>query len=93
MYQEAVDLSHIPSEGTTIDRRVHRNAWLIQEPDWESRDDLTFQVSIHGNLSKASVEGQFQAPITAHCHRCWQEMRLDLTRSFHLTYLPPIRAI
>jgi uncharacterized protein len=89
MYQEVFDLSHLPAEGTTIERRVHPNAWRIQERDWESRDDLTFQIFIRGNAQKAFVEGQLNAPIRAHCHRCWQEMELDLTRNFHLTYLAP----
>jgi DUF177 domain-containing protein len=89
MYQEVVDLSHLPSEGISIERRVHRSAWQIQERDWESRDDLTFQIFIGGNPAKASVEGKFNAPIRAHCHRCWQEMEVDLSRNFHLTYLAP----
>jgi DUF177 domain-containing protein len=89
MYQEVFDLSHLPPEGTAIERRIHQNAWRIQEPDWESRDDLTFQIFIRGNPSKVSVDGDFNAPIRAHCHRCWEEMELELNRKFHLTYLPP----
>src|SRR5262245_12648902 len=89
MYQEVLDLSHIPPEGTSIERRVHENAWRVSERDWESRDDLTFRVYIRGNPAKASVEGELTAPIQAHCHRCWQEIALDLTRNFHLIYLAP----
>lgn len=89
MYQEVFDLGHLPSEGTAIERRVHQNAWRIEEPDWESRDDLTFHIFIRGTPAKATVDGKLTAPILAHCHRCWQEMRLNLTRSFHLIYLPP----
>ena len=87
MYQEVLDLSHLPDEGISIDRKVHENAWRINEDDWESRDDLTFQVHIRGNPSKITVDGKLNASIRAHCHRCWQEIELDLARNFHLTYL------
>jgi DUF177 domain-containing protein len=89
MYQETVDLSHLPPEGTSIERRVHENAWRMNERDWESSGDLVFRIYIRGNPFKASVEGDLTAPIRAHCHRCWQDIQLDLSRNFHLTYLAP----
>jgi uncharacterized protein len=89
MYQESIDLTHLPAEGLRIDRKVHPNAWRIQEQDWESRGELSFEVWITGNRRKATVEGHFQAGVTAECHRCLVLFPLDLQRSFHLTYLPP----
>jgi uncharacterized protein len=89
MYEESIDLSHLSSDGLRIERRVHLAAWKITEPDWESRTDLEFKAFIKGNHRKAEVRGRFSAGITARCHRCLKPIDLDLSRSFHLTYLPP----
>ncbi|PWT91380.1 MAG: hypothetical protein C5B54_05475 [Acidobacteria bacterium] len=87
MYEETIDLSHLPAEGLRIERRINPNAWKIHEQDWDSRGELHFHVLIRGNTRKVTVEGSFSAQITAECHRCLKEIPLDLTRSFHLTYL------
>lgn len=89
MYEESVDLSHLPAEGLNLDRRVHLAAWRIQELDWESRSDLVFDVFILGNQRKAHVKGKFTAGITARCHRCLQPFDLKLARNFRVTYLAP----
>jgi uncharacterized protein len=89
MYQESIDLSHLPVEGLSIDRQVHLNAWKMKEPDWESRSDLVFDVFISGNQTKALVRGKFTAGITARCHRCLQSFDFDLSRNFKVTYLEP----
>jgi uncharacterized protein len=87
MYQEFIDLSHIPSDGLKIQRKIHPNAWKIAETDWFSRGELEFEVSFRGNAQKAEVDGWFTAGITANCHRCLKSFPLDLKRTFHLTYL------
>jgi uncharacterized protein len=87
MYQESIDLSHIPSEGLKIQRKVHPAAWKIDETDWKSRGDLEFELFISGNAQKAEVEGWFTAGVAANCHRCLNQFHFDLQRSFHLTYL------
>ena len=87
MYHESIDLSHIPSDGLKIQRKVHNNAWKIEESDWKSRGELEFELFLQGNARKAEVEGWFTAGIAAHCHRCLKPFNLDLNRSFHLTYL------
>jgi uncharacterized protein len=89
MYEETIDLSHLPSEGLRLERRIHENAWKITEPDWQSRGELAFELLIKGNPQKASVEGNFDAGITASCHRCLKRLALKLDRKFHLTYLAP----
>ena len=89
MYEETIDLSHLPSEGLRLERRIHQNAWRISEPDWESRGDLVFEVFVIGNPRKASVQGNLSAKITASCHRCLKPTEQDLNRRFHLTYLSP----
>jgi DUF177 domain-containing protein len=83
MYQESIDLSHLPAEGLKIHRKVHPGAWKIEETDWKSRGDLKFEMFFIGNARKAVVEGSFLAD----CHRCLKPFDLDLQRSFHLTYL------
>jgi uncharacterized protein len=89
MYEESFDLSHLPAEGLNIDRQVHLNAWKLQEPDWESRSDLIFDLNITGNQRKALVRGKLKAGITARCHRCLQPFDLDISRNFRVTYLEP----
>ncbi|HSE42196.1 MAG TPA: DUF177 domain-containing protein [Acidobacteriota bacterium] len=89
MYEESIDLSHLPAEGRNIDRQVHLNAWKLKEPDWESRSDLVFDVNITGNHRKALIRGKFKAGITARCHRCLQSFDVDLSRNFRVTYLEP----
>jgi DUF177 domain-containing protein len=89
MYEESVDLSHLPAEGLNVDRRVHLAAWRIQEPDWESRTDLVFDIFIIGNQRKAHVQGKFSAGIAARCHRCLQPFDMELARKFRVTYLAP----
>ncbi len=37
MYQETIDLSHLPPEGLRLERRVHPNAWKITESDWKAK--------------------------------------------------------
>jgi DUF177 domain-containing protein len=87
MYEESIDLSHLPAEGLRIHRKVHANAWKIQEADWKSRGELEFELFFRGNARKAEIEGYFTAGINADCHRCVKPFDLDLHRSFHLTYL------
>ena len=87
MYEEWIDLSHLPAEGLRIERRITPNAWKIHEQDWDSAGELWFEVFISGSAQKAVVEGRFTAPITAECHRCLGSVHLDLARRFHLTYL------
>jgi DUF177 domain-containing protein len=87
MYQESIDLSHLPAEGLKIQRKVHPNAWKIVETDWKSRGELEFELFLIGNARKAEIEGVFKAGLTANCHRCLKSFPLDLKRSFHLTYL------
>ena len=87
MYQESIDLSHIPAEGLKIHRKVHPGAWKIDETDWKSRGELEFELFISGNAQKAEVEGWFTGGVRATCHRCLKPFNLDLQRSFHLTYL------
>jgi uncharacterized protein len=87
MYQEFIDLSHIPSDGLKILRKIHPNAWKIVETDWQSKGELEFELFFRGNAKKAEVEGWFTAGIIANCHRCLKSFSLDLKRSFHLTYL------
>jgi len=89
MYQESIDLSHLPAEGLKIHRKVHQAAWKIEETDWKSRGGLEFEVSFTGNARKAEIEGWFTAGIKPICHRCLKSFDLDLQRSFHLTYLAP----
>lgn len=89
MYEETIDLSHLPLEGLKLERTIHPKAWKIHEPDWESRGDLQFEVLIKGSARKAEVTGKFSAGILAYCHRCLKGIELDLHRNFHLTYLPP----
>jgi uncharacterized protein len=89
MYEETVDLAHLPAEGVQIERRIHPNAWKIQEEDWESRGEVLFRVFIHGNMRKVSVNGHLDAGIIAYCHRCLKRTDVDLRRDFHLTYLAP----
>jgi uncharacterized protein len=89
MYQESIDLSHIPAEGLRIHRKVHAGAWKIEEADWKSRGELEFEMFFTGNTRKAEIEGWFTAGVKASCHRCLQPFDLDLQRSFHLTYLAP----
>lgn len=89
MYEETIDLAHLPPDGLKVERRVHANAWKIEETDWHCSGDLQFDVFIKGNRKKVSVRGSFQAGITAECHRCLKDIDLDLARTFHLTYLPP----
>lgn len=93
MYQETIDLSHLPPEGLKLERRVNPNAWKIREDDWESRGDLVFELFLQGNAGKTRVKGSFQAGITANCHRCLKSTLLDLRRTFHLTYVArdPVR--
>lgn len=87
MYEEVVDLSHIPPEGLRLERHIHPNAWKIREKDWESRGELFFELFLKGNQRKASVRGKLEAGITAYCHRCLKSVDVDLKKSFHLTYL------
>ncbi|MCI0416280.1 DUF177 domain-containing protein [bacterium] len=87
MYEESIDVSHLPAEGLNLDRWVHLAAWKMKEPDWESRSDLLFNVFIQGNQRKAHVQGKFSGGITARCHRCLQPFDLELTRNFRVTYL------
>ncbi len=89
MYEESIDLSHLPAEGLSLDRRVHLAAWRIKEPDWESRTDLLFDLFMIGNQRKAHVQGKFSGGITARCHRCLQPFDLELARKFRVTYLAP----
>ena len=87
MYEETIDLAHLPPDGLKIERRIHPNAWKIEEADWHSNGELNFEVFLKGNASKADVRGSFEAEITAECHRCLKDIDLDLKRNFHLTYL------
>jgi len=87
MYQETIDLSHLPPEGLRLERRVNSNALKIREEDWESQGDLLFELFLQGNAGKTLVEGSFAAGITFNCHRCLERTSLDLRRSFHLTYV------
>ncbi len=87
MYQESIDLSHLPPDGLKIHRRVHSNAWNIDETDWKSRGDLVFDVLLTGNPRKVEVEGSCSAGISANCNRCLKTVTLDLYRSFQLIYL------
>ena len=87
MYQEFIDLSHIPAEGLKIQRKIHANAWKIDEQDWKSRGELEFEVFFRGDARKAEVEGWFRAGLNSSCHRCLKPFELDLHRKFHLTYL------
>jgi uncharacterized protein len=89
MYEEVVDLSHIPPEGLKLERRINPNAWKIKERDWESRGELVFDLFLKGNAQKTVVRGDLSAGITAYCHRCLKPLELALNRSFHLTYLAP----
>jgi uncharacterized protein len=88
MYEETIDLAHLPPEGLKIERRVHANAWKIDETDWHSRGELHFFVFLNGGRRKVSVQGEFTAGVSAECHRCLKAIDVDLRRSFHLTYLP-----
>jgi len=88
MYQESIDLSHLPPEGLRLERRVHPNAWRIHESDWESKGDLEFELFLQGGASKTIVTGHLKATVTANCHRCLKPTEVNLKRSFHLTYLP-----
>jgi uncharacterized protein len=88
MYEETIDLSHLPSEGLQLNRRVPLKSWRLFEQDWQSEGDLEFEVFLAGNTRKTEVDGSFSAGIVACCHRCARETHLDLQRSFHLTYLP-----
>src|SRR5689334_15391056 len=87
MYQESIDLSHLPAEGLKIHRKVHQGAWKIEEPDWQSRGELEFEMFFTGNARKAEVEGWFTGRVRAICHRCLKSFDIDLQRSFHVTYL------
>lgn len=89
MYEEFIDITKLPPEGLSVERTIHSNAWKIQEVDWESRGELSFRVHLKGNSRKLEITGKFAAGITARCHRCLKPIDLDLSRSFHLTYLPP----
>lgn len=89
MYEETIDLAHLPPDGLKIERHVHANAWKIDETDWHSRGDLDFHLFIKGTPRKVSVRGEFTAGITGECNRCLQTIDLDLKRGFHLTYLAP----
>lgn len=89
MYEQTIDLSHLPQEGLRLQREVPLKNWRIQEQDWVSDSDLRFDVLLSGNINKIEVEGSFATGITAYCHRCAKETHLDLKRNFHLTYLPP----
>jgi len=91
MYQETIDLSHVPPEGLKLERRIHPNAWAIQEPEWQSQGDLVFDLFVSGGPQKVVVRGKLAAGILATCHRCLKQTKLDLDRNFHLTYLPPDR--
>jgi uncharacterized metal-binding protein YceD (DUF177 family) len=87
MYEEVVDLSHIPPEGLRLERQIHPNAWKIHEKDWESRGELSFDLFLKGSSRKTSIRGNLTAGMTAYCHRCLKPLELDLKKSFHLTYL------
>lgn len=89
MYEETIDLAHLPPDGLRVERHIHANAWKIEETDWHSHGDLHFDVFIKGNRHKVSVKGDFTAGVTIECHRCLKDVELDLTRGFHLTYLAP----
>jgi uncharacterized protein len=89
MYEETIDLSHLPPDGLELKRHVHANAWKIEETDWHSRGDLDFEVSIQGNQHKVRVNGSFTAQVTVECHRCLQDIDLDLARTFRATYMVP----
>jgi len=89
MYEEIIDLTHIPPEGLKLERRINPNAWHIKEKDWESRGELVFNVFLKGNADKTTATGKLEAGIKAYCHRCLKPIELDLNRTFHLTYLAP----
>lgn len=89
MHKETVDLSRIPPEGLKLERLIPAAAWAIHEPDWQTLGDLEFQLHIKGGPRKALVKGKLSASIQASCHRCLNLTKLDLKRSFHLTYLAP----
>lgn len=88
MYTETIDLSHLPPEGLRLERRVHPNAWKIDESDWHSEGDLCFEVFLVGGVAKTTVTGSFTATIASNCHRCLKPTEVELKRSFHLTYMP-----
>ena len=88
MYQETIDLSHLPPEGLRLERRVHPNAWKITESDWESKGDLLFELFLQGGVARTTVTGSLIATVAANCHRCLKPIEMPLKRSFHLTYLP-----
>lgn len=89
MYEETIDLAHLPPEGLKIERRVHANAWKVEEVDWQGSGDLHFTLLLKGNSKKVSIQGSFTAAVTAECHRCLKDLLIDLRRTFHLTYLAP----
>lgn len=87
MYEETIDLAHLPPEGLSIERHVHANAWKVEEVDWHGRGDLDFTLFLRGNPKKVSVRGSFKAGLAAECHRCLKDLAIDLRRNFHSTYL------
>lgn len=89
MYEETIDLAHLPPDGLKVERHVHSNAWKVEETDWHSRGELHFSVLLKGNARKVSARGDFTAGITLECHRCLKDVDSELERSFHLTYLAP----
>ncbi|HET6267251.1 MAG TPA: DUF177 domain-containing protein [Acidobacteriota bacterium] len=88
MYQETIDLSHLPPEGLTLDRRIHSNAWKIQENDWQSTGDLVFNLHLTGDVRKTTVAGRLTAQILGECNRCLKAVEVPIERKFELTYMP-----